>query len=135
MSNNWYEGQPVYTTRQSKAMTTGVDTVEITVPSSMEYILFWGRIHNGSGATINISVVIKDANGNTLATLADESVASGGEVELPRLEGTETLNTLGHGAYPIPIFAGQKIVITWGADAAKTGTSYWYLALKERIVA
>lgn len=123
-------GKILYTTIQTKAMTVGADTEDLTVPSGKVWLLHWGLLYNGSGAGIVCSIQVRDATG-VLVTLESSTLADGADIQIPHKEGTEDLDIVGAGAYPVLLAAGQIIRLTWGADAGKSGNSQWYLMIRE----
>ena len=55
------------------------------------------------------------------------SSADNAEVVFPPGEGTLDTDVFGHGAYPMIIYEGQAIKLTWGSHASKTDQSYYYV--------
>lgn len=122
-------GKPLYTTRQSKAMTVGADTQTISVPTNKLMLVYWGWVTNNSGQNVDVTVTIEDSTPNEIARIRKESpLANGDWLEFPNEEGTRTINNLGNGAFPLLLFPGQRIKIVWAANAGKAGTSYYYIA-------
>lgn len=125
-------GTILYTALQIKAMTTGVDTVILTVPTGKRWLLHYGRMMNYSGATIGISCYIKGSGGSIIDyPISQAAAAHASKYSFPYKEGTERTNLLGHGAYPMLLDAGMSIAFQWNADAGKTGNSYWFAMIEE----
>jgi hypothetical protein len=119
-------GSPILTTRQTKTMTVGADTVDLAVPTGKRWIVYriWAR--NESTKNIVMTVNIRDAS-NIIGNLFTGTVNDDVNLNLPMVEGTNDPTVLGHGGWPLVMEAAQRIRITWGALAAKADNGYYYV--------
>lgn len=124
-------GSLVYTTRQTKAMTTGADTQTLTVPANHIWIVYWGRIGNNSGAAIDCRVQLQDDQNDFNGDFVIANLADGGDLVFPAWDSSSDPNEFGAGAYPFVIPEGWDIVLSWSADAGKSGNSYWFICIRQ----
>ena len=124
-------GKILYSTRQTKAMTASQDNVDLTVPDNKIWWVHYIYIRNESTQTILCGVEIQDSSNNLLTTPFAANLSDNGTTMIPYKEGTEDIDRLGHGAWPILMTGGQILRIYFGAHASKADNGYWYAMIRE----
>ena len=123
-------GDPLMENRLSKTMTTEEDTVTFTVPDHERWIVdvAWMRNATLSAGDLVAKIYAADPSGNLIYLLAiDWVLGSVEDLQYPNTSATQEQLS----ANPIPVYGGQKIVFSWGADACKSGTGYYYLGVRQ----
>jgi len=120
-------GYPLMLDRLAIPCTTLENELTFTVPDGERWVVLNGNFYNCTLSSGDLVLVIEvlDRNGDWLGYLRHEAACT--TLETVVFPDNVSSGFQFRSCYPMPIYEGQMIHVSVGADAAKSGSAYLYL--------